>query len=77
MNARIEKLQAERDKILLNIEKAEKNLKKWKARLPEVEKEIKRLENEECLEFLSQKAITLEKLISVFGSAEPTEEGDD
>ncbi len=77
MNARIEKLQAERDKILLNIEKAEKNLKKWKSRLPEVEKEIKRLENEECLEFLSQKAITLEKLISVFGSAEPTEEGDD
>ena len=77
MNARIEKLQAERDKIYLNIEKAEKNLKKWKSRLPEVEKEIKRLENEECLEFLSQKAITLEKLISVFGSAEPTEEGDD
>lgn len=77
MNARIEKLQAERDKIHLNIEKAEKNLKKWKSRLPEVEKEIKRLENEECLEFLSQKAITLEKLISVFGSAEPTEEGDD
>ncbi len=77
MNARIEKLQAERDKILLNIEKAEKNLKKWKSRLPEVEKEIKRLENEECLEFLSQKAITLEKLISVFGSADPTEEGDD
>ena len=77
MNARIEKLQAERDKINLNIEKAEKNLKKWKSRLPEVEKEIKRLENEECLEFLSQKAITLEKLISVFGSADPTEEGDD
>ncbi len=77
MNARIEKLQAERDKILLNIEKAEKNLKKWKSRLPEVEKEIKRLENEECLDFLSQKAITLEKLISVFGSADPTEEGDD
>ena len=71
MNSKIEKLVSEREKYAEKVSNAKSNIRKWEPHIAELDKKIKALKNEECLNFLSRNSIDYEKLVAVFGGEEP------
>lgn len=76
MNSKIEKLVSEREKYAEKVSNAKSNIRKWEPHIAELDKKIKALKNEECLNFLSRNSIDYEKLVEVFGGEEPEKAND-